>query len=35
MEAIYGQTAGKYTVEERKCMITGDDICEFVVSVLK
>jgi hypothetical protein len=35
MEAIYGQTAGKYTVEERKCMITGDDICEFVVSVVK
>jgi len=35
MEAIYGETAGKYTVEEKKCMITGDDICEFVVSVVK
>jgi hypothetical protein len=35
MEAIYVQTARKYNVEERNCMITGDDICEFVVSVVK
>ncbi len=33
--AIYGQTAEKYIVEEKNCMITGHDICEFVVSVVK
>ena len=33
--AIYGQIDGKYIVEEKKCMITGHDICEFVVSVVK
>jgi hypothetical protein len=32
---IYGQTEGKYIVEEKNCMITGHDICEFVVSVIK
>jgi hypothetical protein len=35
MKAIYGQTAGKYTVEEKNCMITGSDMCEFAVSVVK
>lgn len=35
MAAIYGLTVGKYTVEEKKCMITGADICEFVVSAVK
>ncbi len=35
MGAIYDQTVGKYTVEEKNCMITGNNICEFVVSVFK
>src|SRR4030065_2260789 len=33
--AVYGQTVEKYIVEEKHCMITGHDLCEFVVSVVK
>jgi len=35
LTAIYGQALGEYTVEEKRCMITGDDMCEFVVSVVR
>jgi len=35
MSAIYGKTIGTYGVEEKKCIITGNNICEFVVSVVK
>ena len=35
LAAIYGHGAEKYTVEENNCMITGNNICEFVISVGK
>jgi predicted hydrocarbon binding protein len=35
MSAIYGKTPGEYSVEEKKCIITGNDMCKFVVSLVK
>ncbi len=33
LAAIYGGTVDKYRVEEKNCMITGHNCCEFVVLV--
>jgi len=34
MSAIHGKPLGEYSVEEKRCIITGNDMCEFVVSVV-
>jgi len=34
LAAIYDQTVSKYKVEEKHCIITGNDMCEFIVSVI-
>jgi hypothetical protein len=33
LAAIYGKTMREYSVKETTCMVTGDDLCNFVVSV--
>ncbi|MEW6068396.1 MAG: 4-vinyl reductase [Nitrospirota bacterium] len=35
LSAIYDKPSNTYRVEEKKCMITGNEHCEFVVSVNK
>lgn len=35
LAAIYGKSMGEYSTEEKKCMVTGHNFCEFVVSVVK
>jgi V4R domain len=35
LSAVYEGTIGKYNAEEKKCMVIGHDLCEFVVSVRK